>query len=118
MASQPAIRGWVAQAEEPSWSALEAALGTELCTWFMWVCEVRLDDGRRIDVYKHITTRRYLHLGPGGSALRPIGVGDYRGVDLPLAITTAFAGWQCAGPELRDIHALNVAVASAQRRAA
>jgi hypothetical protein len=33
---------------------------------FMWMFAVELDDGRRLDAYKHWWTRRYLHLTDNG----------------------------------------------------
>lgn len=116
MAPHRTINGTVVQAEEPCWSSLEAVLGTELAGWFMWMYELRLEDGTRVDAYKHVATRRYLHLSASGSALRYSVGGRYLRVDLAVAITTAFDGWRCAGP--RDVELLAVAVASAGRAAA
>lgn len=118
MAPQGAIQGTVVQAEDPCWSALEAVLGTELAGWFMWMYELRLDDGTRVDAYKHVTTRRYLHLSLTGAALRYSVDGRYLGVGLPSAIATAFEGWQTAGPGPREVEHLAAAVASARRLAA
>lgn len=118
MAQERAIKGAVVQAEDPSWSSLEAVLGTELARWFMWMYELRLEDGTRVDAYKHVATRRYLHLSATGSALRYGVDGHYLGVDLASAITTAFEGWQCAGPRPRDVQLLTMAVASAGHLAA
>jgi hypothetical protein len=118
MAPQRASRGTVVQAEDPWWSSLEAILGTELAGWFMWMCEVRLDNGRRVDAYKHVTTRRYLHLSAAGSAYRYSVEGRYLRIDLASAITTAFEGWQRAAPRPRDLQLLAAAVVSARRLAA
>jgi len=118
MAPERAIKGTVVQAEDPDWSSLEAVLGTDLAGWFMWMYELRLDDGTRVDAYKHVTTRRYLHLTATGSALRYNVEGRYLGIDLASAITTAFDGWRCAGPGPREVQHLTAAVASARRLAA
>lgn len=118
MAPERAIRATVVQAEDPSWSSIEAALGTELAGWFMWMYELRLDDGTRVDAYKHITTRRYLHLAAAGLALQYSVEGRYRGVDLASAITTAFEGWHRAAPRPRDVRLVAAAVASARGVAA
>ena len=118
MAQERAIKGAVVQAEDPSWSSLEAVLGTELARWFMWMYELRLEDGTRVDAYKHVVTRRYLHLSGTGSALRYGVEGHYLGVDLASAITTTFESWQRAGPSPRDVQLLATAVASAGRLAA
>ena len=50
------------QYSEPSWAPLRALVGAELAHWFMWMCEVELADGVQVQAYKHISTRRYLHL--------------------------------------------------------
>jgi hypothetical protein len=118
MAPERAIRATVVQAENPSWTSIEAALGTELSGWFMWMYELRLDDGTRVDAYKHVTTRRYLHLSAAGLALQYGLEGRYLGVDLASAITTAFEGWHRAAPGQRDVRLLAAAVASARRVAA
>ena len=118
MVPEGAIKSTVVQAENPSWASIEAALGTELAGWFMWMYELRLDDGTRVDAYKHVTTRRYLHLSVAGLALRYGVEGRYLGVDLASAITTAFEGWHRAAPGQRDVRLLAAAVASARGVAA
>lgn len=35
---------------------------------FMWMCEVKLDSGLRLHAFKHIETRKYLHLDTEGRA--------------------------------------------------
>ena len=115
MGQVQAISGTVVQTDDPSWSSLEAVLGIELATWFMWMYEVRLDDGMRVDAYKHVTTRRYLHLSATGSALRYIVENRYLGVDRASAITIAFEGWERAAPGPRDLQLLAAAVVSASR---
>lgn len=78
--------GLITQGDTPDWAPLEAAIGAELAGWFMWMYEVRLADHRRIQAYKHVVTRRYLHLSADGSAF------DYRapnGAYLQVGLTTA-----------------------------
>src|SRR4051812_48028900 len=115
MTPQRAIKGTVVQAAHPSWSSLEGVVGTDLAGWFMWMYELRLDDGTRVDAFKHVATRRYLHLSATGWALRYAVDGRYFSVDLASAITTAFEGWQCAEPGPRDMKLLAAAVASSRR---
>jgi hypothetical protein len=69
MARTRTIRGVVAQYETPEWKPLEDVLGYDLCGDFMWMHEVLLDDGRKLQAYKHIYTRRYVHLDADGLAL-------------------------------------------------
>ena len=43
---------------------------------FMWMCEVELKGGTRLQAYKHYWTRRYIHLDDKANAF------EYRGDDL------------------------------------
>ena len=75
-------RGETTQGDSPVWEPLLAAIGEELAGDFMWMFEVRLTDGRLLQAYKHIDTRRYLHLGPDGSAFVYESRSRYRAVPL------------------------------------
>lgn len=118
MARERATKGTVVQADEPCWSPLESVLGTELAGWFMWMYELRLDDGTRVDAYKHVTTRRYLQLSAASVAYRYGVDGRYLGVNLAAAISDAFDGWERAAPRPRDLQLMALAVASARTLAA
>lgn len=118
MASERTTRGNVVQAENPLWAPLEAVLGTELASGFMWMYEIRLDDGTRVDAYKHVTTRRYLHLGPTGTAFVYRVECGYLRTNLAVAITDVFSGWERGQPGPRELHLLAAAIASADRLAA
>ncbi|MEA2157456.1 MAG: ribonuclease VapC [Solirubrobacteraceae bacterium] len=56
------------QGDTPDWRPLEQTVGMELTGDFMWMFEVTLADGRRLQAYKHICTRRYVHLDADGAA--------------------------------------------------
>lgn len=58
---------WVAK-EEPDWTGLEALLPLVLCSPFMWMGAVVLDDGTVLGAYKHSDTRRYFHLDELGAS--------------------------------------------------
>jgi hypothetical protein len=60
--------GEVLQGETPEWEPLLDVVGEEVAGRFMWMFEVRLSNGAPLHAYKHIDTRRYLHLIPGGAA--------------------------------------------------
>ena len=49
---------------------------------FMWMGAVDLVDGRRLHLYKHTDTRRYLRLDPEGHSYA-LADGDYRIHDTP-----------------------------------
>lgn len=55
-------------AEEPDWGPLENVLPWHACNGFMWMYEVELENGTRLQVYKHGSTRGNLHLSAGGEA--------------------------------------------------
>ena len=54
--------------ERPDWKPLLDALGENVAADFMWMFEVELANGTRLQAYKHIDTRRYVHLDRDGAA--------------------------------------------------
>ena len=67
----------------------------ELATWFMWMHAVVLEDGELVHAYKHVETRRYLHLREAGESVRLPSARAVLEVDpLRRAIRGAFAGWE------------------------
>ena len=81
MGARQTIRGDVVQADTPDWKPL-LDVAAELVDDFMWMYEIRLQDGRRVHAYKHIDTRGYAHLGGTGEAFRYAGGSSYEPVDL------------------------------------
>lgn len=81
MREQPLILdgGWDAS-ETPDWTPLEALA---LAEWgdFMWMFRVVCDHGRQGQAYKHIWTRRYIHLDGTGAAFVFRNDGRYQQVD-------------------------------------
>jgi hypothetical protein len=55
------------QHEKPEWGPL-LELAPAHIDDFMWMCEVELESGLRLHAYKHIETRKYLHLDMEGRA--------------------------------------------------
>ncbi len=108
-----AIAGQLRQHERPEWNPLVRLLGHELAPWFMWMCEVELADGGRMQAYKHIATRRYVHLADDGRALAQTANGTYRAIDLEHAIRHAFHGWQQLVPPPDDAAAIRAALREA-----
>lgn len=78
--------GTVVQFERPDWRPLTAALGERLAESFMWMHEVRLDDGTIAHAYKHVITRRYLHITADGRAYAYRGDEHYVEIPLGLAV--------------------------------
>lgn len=95
-----AAGGAISQWELPEWRPLMELVG-ELASWFMWMGEVRLDDGTALHAYKHVETRRYAHIAPDGRAflyvpparLDAADAGTYREISREAAIDEAFDGW-------------------------
>ena len=79
------------QCETPCWAPLEAAVGLELASDFMWMYEVELADGRKVQAYKHIYTRRYVHLGADGDAFAYESRQHYRRIGAADAFDAVFA---------------------------
>lgn len=82
----------VVQIDTPDWAPLEAAIGPDLAGGFMWMHEVRLIGGPSVHAYKHIATRRYLHLAGDGQAFAHLGDGRYRRTPLVTALALALSG--------------------------
>lgn len=59
--------GSIVNYEQPVWEPL-LELARIYVDEFMWMCEVELDNGTRLQAYKHYWTRRYLHLDGEGHA--------------------------------------------------
>lgn len=93
------IGGAIYQWELAEWQPLMELVG-ELSGWFMWMGEIRLDDGTRLHAYKHRETRRYLHLAAGGDAYAYVpppridsGADGYRPISRTEALEEAFFDW-------------------------
>lgn len=120
MRTSHALRGTRRQSDNPDWSALEALLDVELCGHFMWMCEIELEDGCRVDAYKHRWTRHYLHLAEDGRAFIFFDArgeeGLYLEVDAYTAILEAFEGRGCIEFTPAEQDALTRALNVARRR--
>ena len=122
MAIIRSIRGKLRPGATTDWTSLEKLLGGELCSHFMWMSGVDLEDGTRIDAYKHRWTRCYLHLSKEGRTYDYIWRDDdyddgcYREVEPEAAIFAAFAGWESCRPTESERAALHVAVRTVRAR--
>lgn len=106
--------GTVVQTDEPSWSALLTLLGDQLAGWFMWTHELRLEDGTRVDAFKHGATRRYIHVAPDLRAFKCCSDGRYIQVELVPAIREAFLGWDRTRPSPSQEDQLAAALTTAE----
>lgn len=93
-------KGRMLQADRPDWAPLLAIAGEPLAHQFMWMHEVQLRDGRRLQAFKHIATRRYLHVdGGSGQGWRYITPDNYVVADLAELLTEALAPMWDDGPD-------------------
>jgi hypothetical protein len=77
------VRGrMTGQCDKPEWAPL-LELAADHIDDFMWMFEVELESGLRLHAYKHIETRKYLHLDKEGRAFGYIWSDDLRDDDEP-----------------------------------
>ena len=88
------LPGTMGQGERPVWQPLLDLIGEDLTGWFMWMYEVELADHAPLHAYKHISTRRYLHLTEDGRTFAYVPEGNYAEITPRDALREAFAGWE------------------------
>ncbi|HEY8583700.1 MAG TPA: hypothetical protein VIL49_12160 [Capillimicrobium sp.] len=91
MTTTPLLRGDIVGDERATWDPMLALAGEELTGWFMWMFEIRLEDGTSVHAYKHQMTRRYVHLAEDGRAFAYVGERGYQEVDPRGALAAAVA---------------------------
>lgn len=72
------LRGSVLHGNKPNWEPLLHLVGEPVVRDFMWMFEVELTNGTRLQAYKHIDTRRYIHLDPDCQAFAYVEPDRYR----------------------------------------
>ena len=100
------------QGKEPDWAPLLQTVGEKVTGDFMWMFEVELSIGKRLHAYKHIDTRRYVHLDHKGAAYTYTYRERYRpcpAADVLAAVFTPLPG--LAGVTTQQISASWAAVA-------
>ena len=70
------------QYDEPEWGPL-LELAPDHIDEFMWMSEVELESGLRLHIYKHIETRKSLHLDKEGRAFVYLWSDEIRDEDEP-----------------------------------
>jgi hypothetical protein len=105
--------------EEPDWGPLLDVVGEDLVGWFMWMFAARTRSGRTLQAYKHIGSRRYLHLDSAGAAYAYLTSGRYRPIDLADALEVVFEPWWSLGDApVEDVVAAWAAIDRASESAA
>jgi hypothetical protein len=83
-------RGKMTRREEPAWEPL-LEVAPEDIDDFMWMGEVELTDGGRVQMYKHYWTRRYIHLDLGSRCFVWLDEDRYEEVDAEWLLPHVFA---------------------------
>lgn len=117
MSNDTSIAGEMGQGDRPNWEPLEALAGEDLAGEFMWMFQVDLADGTAVHAYKHIFTRRYLHLGEDGRTFAFTYSGRYRTIDPFDLLLAVFDGWEQLIDDKADIERLRSALRQAYRKA-
>ena len=100
--------------ERPVWQPLLDLIGVQLVEWFMWMFEIELADGTRVHAYKHVSTRRYFHLGEDGRAFAYRSEDRYAEISPHEAIDEAFTGWEGLLPQPSDPEVVRAALRRAR----
>ena len=108
------LPGTMKQGDRPVWQPLLDLVGEELTEWFMWMFEVELADGSPLHAYKHIATRRYVHLTEDGRTFAYRPVGDYAEIPPRAALREALAEWDQLLPAPTDPAAVQAAIRRAR----
>ena len=114
MSNERRIYGEMSQGDHPVWEPLERAAGMELADGFMWMYEIDTTDGGHIQAYKHIDTRRYLHLDGEGRAYEYIAEQRYREIPLADALDLALCTWQRLGASEDELALVDAAIERAR----
>lgn len=86
-----AVTWTLAPPSAPNWAPLELA-ALDQCPYFMHMCRLTGTDGRTVEQYKHIDTRRYLNLDDSGRAYRVTVTGGPDGMTVePIEFADALA---------------------------
>ena len=111
MLERDLITGRMSQGDRPDWRPLTRVMDEELVGTFMWMYEVETSTSLRIQAYKHIFTRRYVHLDQDGRAWAWVGGDRYRRVPLaPLLEEALEEWWQGLGATPDDVAAAWAAI--------
>ncbi len=84
-------QGEVGQCQRPNWDPLLDLVGEDVTADFMWMYEIDLEPRGHVQAFKHIDTRRYLHLDDRGNAYEYRGPNRYRRVAVLDALVSVFA---------------------------
>jgi hypothetical protein len=75
------IAGQIVHGVVADWRPLDKCMRDELVPWFVWIGEIELEDGTRVQSYRFVPTDRDVHLAKDGRAFECVADGRYRYVD-------------------------------------
>lgn len=102
------------QFDRPNWDPLLEVAGERVTDTFMWMRELKLADGTRVQSYKHVYTRCYLYLADGSRAFEEAPCGTYVPKRLDFALEAALCNWWfLAGWDDEDASAIKEAILKA-----
>lgn len=90
MSNARVFKGEATQGDTPDWSPLLNLVGERVTGDFMWMFEVTLANGAKLQAYKHVDTRRYVHLAPDGEAFAYEQPDRYRNVAAAGVLAAVF----------------------------
>jgi len=93
MYDETILRGYGTSVRRPDWDPLERFLPLALCGPFMWMHATDLEDGTRLQAYKHSVTRRYLLLDDQADAWEDLDRERYRRMRHSDAIEQVLTPW-------------------------
>ena|SRR5437588_2404016 len=91
------IRGKISRPVGADWGPLDRLVDAVLADRFVWMHEIELEDGTRLQAYKDFMTGRKLHLDEDGRAFQCTESGRYRQVDLGAALLSVYVDLPAAG---------------------
>jgi len=98
MPRKQTFAGELMQFERPNWDPLIDLVGVHLVRWFMWMSEFTVD-GTPAHAYKHVATRRYLHISEDGRLFAYVPRYRYREIGREEALEEVFFDWEDTLPE-------------------
>jgi hypothetical protein len=112
------LHGRPTESAHPYWRPLLDLVGDELVADFMWMLEILLEDDSMLHGYKHIPSRRYLHLHEdGGRAFVCVAHGRYLEIHPRVALEAVFGEWQLDIADEDDFEPIRSAIVAAYERA-
>ena len=90
MGKKRVFRGQGTQGDTPDWRPLVDLVGERVTGDFMWMFEVTLSNGMKLQAYKHVDTRCYIHLASDGQAFVYEDPDRYRSVPAATVLAAVF----------------------------